>query len=228
MKTVVIDTSNSTMLCGLVADNKLVDEIKETAKNDHSRRLIPALEKLFSRSNLSPKEVDDIIVINGPGSYTGVRIAVTVAKTYGWSLNKKVYITSSLEAFVANFNEGIIVPIIDARRNNVFCGVYRISDNKIHNLIKDKLRNIDDLISLIKNNNYDSAIFVGEGISKFTDVITENEFLVAENELNTPSTINIYNKCRKEFIDDIHSLVPNYLRIPEAEAEWLKKNKVNG
>ena len=102
MFVLAIDTSNTTLSVALVENNEILIEVVEATKNDHSKRLMPTIEALFKKVNRTPKELDLIAVAEGPGSYTGVRIGVTVAKTLAWTLNKPLVGVSSLEILARN------------------------------------------------------------------------------------------------------------------------------
>ena len=86
---------------------------------------MPAIEEIFTKVGMTPTEIDAIAVSEGPGSYTGVRIGVTIAKTLAWTLKKPLVGVSSLKAIAANglFFDGLICPIVDARRGNVYAGL---------------------------------------------------------------------------------------------------------
>ena len=86
-----IDTAASQIILGLSQNDTILKEINE--ENDHqlSVRIFPLLDQLFQDANISPKDVDEIVVVTGPGSFTGVRIGVTIAKTYAWAFVKRLY-----------------------------------------------------------------------------------------------------------------------------------------
>ena len=96
---------------------------------NHSLRAMPAIEELFAKVGIAPTDIDAIAVSEGPGSYTGVRIGVTIAKTLAWTLGKPLIGVSSLKVLAANglcILNGLICPLVDARRGNVYAGAYRI------------------------------------------------------------------------------------------------------
>ena len=132
MFVLAIDTSNTTLSVALVENNEILIEVIEATKNDHSKRLMPTIEALFKKVNRTPKELDLIAVAEGPGSYTGVRIGVTVAKTLAWTLNKPLVGVSSLEILARNIKEdAYIIPLFDARRQTVFAGVYEGASSNV-------------------------------------------------------------------------------------------------
>lgn len=117
MKVLAIDTSNYVMGVSLIEENTVVGEIITNLTKNHSVRLMPAVEQLLKECNVKPKELDKIVVAAGPGSYTGVRIGVTAAKTLAWSLQIPIVGVSSLEVVAANGVDfqGVICPLSETR-----------------------------------------------------------------------------------------------------------------
>lgn len=198
MRSLFIDTSSFFMTIALIQDNNILYSFKEEIKNDMASRIIPEIDRAFSNVSFEIKDLDKIFVVNGPGSFTGVRVGVTAAKVIAWSLNISVIPISSLE-FIATTktNKKLIAPLIDARRNNVFCAVY---DNNLNIIEEEKMMN-SNLFFQNKNNDY--------------------EFISNDNIKNTikPNTdiIKIINKHINDKSIDPHSLKPNYLKLTEAE-----------
>ena len=118
-----IETSNAPLSVAIVKDGKVLVEVVQNVKLTHSVGAMPAIEEVFTKASLQPADIDAIAVSEGPGSYTGVRIGVTMAKTLAWSLQKPLVGVSSLKALAANariFN-GIICSLFDARRQKCIC-----------------------------------------------------------------------------------------------------------
>ena len=121
----LIDTASSRIILGLFQDEKILSEINEENDNQLSVRIFPLIDKLFGLSEIKPEMVDEIIVVNGPGSFTGVRIGVTIAKTYAWALHKKITIISELQMMASTKTSAKYrIAMIDARRNAVYAGIY--------------------------------------------------------------------------------------------------------
>ena len=117
-----IDTANTPLSVAIVKDGQLLVEENNAMAVNHSLRAMPAIEELFDKVGIAPADIDAIAVSEGPGSYTGVRIGVTIAKTLAWTLGKPLYGLSSLKVLAANvlYFEGLICPLVDARRGNVY------------------------------------------------------------------------------------------------------------
>jgi len=115
MKILAIDTSNFALGVALLNGNQVVGEYITNVKKNHSVRAMPAIEKLMHDCDMKPVDLDKIVVAKGPGSYTGVRIGVTIAKTLAWTLNIPISGVSSLEVLAANGNVflGYICPLFD-------------------------------------------------------------------------------------------------------------------
>ncbi|MBP2855671.1 tRNA (adenosine(37)-N6)-threonylcarbamoyltransferase complex dimerization subunit type 1 TsaB, partial [Acinetobacter baumannii] len=131
MITLGIDTANQTLAIGVVEDEQILGQIQTNIKRNHSVTLMPAIDQLFADLQISPKDIDRIAVSDGPGSYTGLRIGVTTAKTIAYTLDKELVGVSSLKTIAANCIgvDKIIVSMFDARRKNVYAGAYRWKEN---------------------------------------------------------------------------------------------------
>lgn len=126
MNILAIDTSNHVMGVAVVSDGKVIGEVITNLKKNHSVRLMPTITSLMEEIGMQPEELNQIAVAQGPGSYTGVRIGVTTAKTLAWSLEIPIVGVSSIEvlAYQGRFYPGEICTFFDARRQTVFAGVY--------------------------------------------------------------------------------------------------------
>lgn len=203
MRSLFIDTSTSNLIVSIVNEGKIIRCFNETTSNDLSTTVFPVIEDLFKSVQMVPDDIDTIFVVNGPGSFTGVRIGVTIAKTFAWALNKKVIPISSLEV-IASGNRGKAVALIDARRNAVFAGGY---DEESGAFLEDQYIKIDELLKLLPNGieliSYD--IFSDLTVSK-----PEVDILKVINAHKDDSGVNP------------HQLIPNYLKLTEAEEKFGK------
>lgn len=146
-----IDTANAPLSVAIVKDGQLLAEENTSVAINHSLRAMPAIEEIFSKVNLSPSDVDAIAVSEGPGAYTGVRIGVTIAKTLAWTLEKPLKGVSSLKAIAMNglFFNGLICPVVDARRENVYAGVYESDNERLTSVIEDGHYSLVELLALL-------------------------------------------------------------------------------
>lgn len=210
MITLYIDTTTSYLYTGITKDGVLLNEIKETYGKDLSVVALKNISEMLRKNGLTPNDIDKIIVVNGPGSFTGIRIGVTIAKTFAYSLKKEITTISSLEAMAVSSesNAKYIVPIIDARRGFVYAGIYDKAGNTI---LKNQYIKLDTLLLACDNLIGDYA-FIGN-----------NAKLDFEQEEYNPNIEKIINSfVDKESINP-HAVNPIYLKLTEAEENLNKE-----
>lgn len=225
-----IETANAPLSIAVVRDGQVIAEIVQNIKLTHSAGAMPAIEDVLARVNIKPSELDAIAVSEGPGSYTGVRIGVTLAKTLAWTLQKPLIGISSLKTLAANaaLYEGFICPIFDARRNNVYTAVYKGS--KLEIIVDDYHDHIDGLLARLKTLGA-PVLFVGADVAVFWSKIVE---VLGADAHRAPfsydlprasETIRLASTKELPSLDAVHHFIPQYKRIAEAEANWLKEQK---
>lgn len=222
-----IDTANTPLSIAIVKDGKVITEENTSTPINHSLRAMPAIEEAFKRAKLSPADIDKIAVAEGPGSYTGVRIGVTIAKTLAWTLDKPLVGLSSLRALAMNglFFNGLICPLIDARRNHVYAGAYEMKDGLVIERIEDKHIAIEELLQDLQAVK-EPILFIGTDVELYEEIIKEKlkeQAVIAPVQFNLPKASSlIYAAEQIGAEEDVHQFVPEYRRIAEAEANWLK------
>lgn len=181
---------------------------------------MPAIDFLMKAVDLKPTDLDRISVAQGPGSYTGLRVAVATAKTLAYTLNIELVGVSSLYALAAAADfDGLVVPVIDARRNNVYAGFYKDGQS----LKDDQHMNFADVLEAVKDE--ESVMFVGE-VANFSNQIAES--LPQAKVLSVlPSAYAIGKRGQELQPVDVDSFVPSYLKRVEAEENWLKTHIEN-
>ena len=205
MRILYIDTSSSFLYSAIVEDNTVLGEIKEEYGQSLSEVALPRIVSIFNDNNIKPEDIDKIIVVNGPGSFTGIRIGITIAKVYAWSLNIPITTITSLEAMsLSSEEEKYHVPAIDARRGYVFAAIYDKNNNQIlkpqHIKIddlKDKMENLDDYV-VITNDEY-----LDEDFDNIKDY--------------NPNLLKIINTFKDKESINPHAINPDYLKLTEAE-----------
>ncbi len=135
MISLLIDTSNTNLAVGIAKDHSLIAEVQYEAWQRQSEFLIQEIDKLFAENNITKDDIDEIIVAKGPGSYTGVRIAMTVAKVMAFALKKPLYLVSSLEVYKAK--EGRSICLMNARSKRSYVGVYSPNEVVLADTIMD-------------------------------------------------------------------------------------------
>ena len=207
MKTLYIDTSSNFLYTAIVEDNNLIAEVKKEYGHELSKYALPDIVGMFESTNTEPKSIERIIVVNGPGSFTGIRIGITIAKTYAWSLNIPITTITSLEAMMLSCKVNkYYVPAIDARRGYVFSAIYSDKKEQIlapcHIKIEDleqKLKDIDDYI-IVTN---DEVEITGEKTSYDPDIKLIVDYFKDKENINP------------------HAVNPDYLKLTEAEESKL-------
>ncbi|MCK8101531.1 tRNA (adenosine(37)-N6)-threonylcarbamoyltransferase complex dimerization subunit type 1 TsaB [Bacillus sp. 2CMS4F] len=229
MTILAIDTSNYTLGIALLRDNTVIAEYITYLKKNHSVRAMPAVHSLLNDCDTTPQDLSKIVVAKGPGSYTGVRIGVTIAKTLAWSLNIPISAVSSLEALAANGRhfDGLISPIFDARRGQVYTGLYEYKNGLLEQAVPDQNVMLTEWLEMLKEKDR-PVLFLGydTSIHKETilDVLGTKGIIGAAVQHNPRPSELAYLGADREAAD-IHGLVPDYLRLAEAEAKWIESQK---
>lgn len=232
MKVLAIDTSNNPLGIALLDENKVIGEYITNLKKNHSIRVMPAIQQLMTDCEIEPSKLDKIVVAKGPGSYTGVRIGVTIAKTLAWSLNIPLVGVSSLKLLAASvrYFPGFVSPLFDARRGQIYTGLYRYNGSIFETEIDDcNVLTVDWVDRLEK---LDSPIlFIGNDVSLHKEILIEklgDKAVFAEFTENNPRPSELGLLGMNITGEEIHTFVPNYIRLVEAEAKWLDSQKSDG
>ncbi|UUZ92197.1 tRNA (adenosine(37)-N6)-threonylcarbamoyltransferase complex dimerization subunit type 1 TsaB [Paenibacillus sp. P25] len=255
-----IDTSTPSMTVALSRGGELLGEYSSRAERNHSLYLVPAIEKVMEEAGVRPRDLSAVASGIGPGSYTGIRIGVTVAKTYAWTHKLALLGVSTLEAIalggvhreLASLHDGEeadfrfdalstvsaanvwVVPLIDARRGQVFTGLYG-TDGGWNGLVKDGIRLMtawtEELSRLLEAAQRvpERIIFTGELELHLPAIRTFAERWSGKTAevpyaLQARYTAELARRhWRRGELEDTHTLVPNYTQLAEAEAKPLAK-----
>lgn len=197
MISLVMDTSNSYLAVGLFKDNMCLEAFQEKGSRRQSEKAIPTLKEVLDRHHIALKDVNEMIITSGPGSYTGVRVAMTIAKTLAAVSDVKIKSVSSLAAY-AGMNQAFSV--IDARGHKVFVGVY---ENGLP-LIKEQVVALEDFAQL--RAEYEDFELVGEVGCLGLD----------EKECDLCANIYALGQMADP-IENVDLLVPTYIKDVEAK-----------
>ena len=214
MKLLAFDTSSKALSVAILEDEALLAETTLTIKKNHSITLMPVIDFLMQQIDLTPKGLDRIVVAEGPGSYTGLRIAVATAKTLAHTLGIELVGVSSLLALVPDDLDGLVVPVMDARRNNVYAGFYQ-EDQLV---APEGHFPFEEVIERAATS--EQVTFVGE-ITPFKEQIASSLPRAAYYE-TLPDAVKIGRLGLKQAPASLHDFVPHYLKRVEAEENWLK------
>lgn len=202
MISLFIDTSLVSVSISVLKDDKILALIQRDIPNMHSVYATSFVKQVLDEAGIDANDVDNIMVVNGPGSFTGVRIGVTIAKTYGYLIKKDITLVSSLKSLAISSNhDGIVMSIIPANKNNYYVGIY----DKDYNLLeKEEFININKILELIdKYNPY---------------IVGINSSVIGKNKINKVNidvvrVVEYYKNMDKV---NYHAVVPNYLKLPQA------------
>lgn len=214
MKILVFDSSNQALSVALVEDGCLQVETLLTVKKNHRISLMPVIDFLVEQVGWTPNSLDRIVVAQGPGSYTGLRVAVATAKTLAYALGIDLVGVSSLQSLVPTNLSGLVVPLIDARRNHVYAGIY-------HNgraVEEDRYWSFEELLASVSGQ--EKIIFVGE-VEHFIKQI-EQALPAAQYQASLPSAYQLALIGQDMPAVDVMSFEPHYLKRVEAEEKWLR------
>lgn len=206
MITLYIDTSSSYLYAGIVRDSNLLVEVNENLGYNLSEMALPKIVEMFEKTKLNASDIDKIIVVNGPGSFTGIRVGLTIAKVFAWSLNIPITTITSLEAMAASVNDNrLLVPIIDARHGFVYAAIYE-----------------ED--SVLLSPSYIKLEELYRKISRECIFITNDSIELNYKKCNyIPNILTIVNNYVDKEAINAHMVNPEYLKLTAAE-----ENKLNG
>ena len=189
MISLFIDTSLEDVSIALVKDDKELSLIHENISGKHSIYVTKYIDDILKENNLSPESVDEIIVVNGPGSFTGIRIGVTIAKMFAYLENIRIVTITSLKARVIGEKSNYLLTTIDAKHGNYYVGLY----DENYNTIEEKFSNEEEIEKII---------------NKFSPKIVDRE-----KPYNVEEIVKYSKKLESE---NPHSVNPIYLKLPEA------------
>ncbi len=197
MKYLFINSATTNLVVAIIIDGKITYLYNKNDGNDTSYKIMPVIEEAFHKSKIKPNDIDKIFVVNGPGSFTGIRVGLTVAKVMAYSLKIPVIPISSLEFMASGYDEKVI-SLIDARRGYVYAGGY---DRNLDSFYNDKY--------VLFNEIGLKGVFIS--FDKFAFETYEPR-------------IDLIKLIRKHEYDESvnpHRLNPNYLKLTEAEEKRI-------
>ena len=236
MKILGLDSSGIVASVAIVEDENLIAEYTVNYKKTHSQTLLPMLDELAKMTELDLDSVDAIAVAAGPGSFTGLRIGSATAKGLGLALKKPLVEIPTVDALAYNLYDakGLICPIMDARRNQVYTGIYRFEEHHLVTVEGQMAVPMTELIHKL-NERGEEVIFLGDGVPVFAQIIAENlrvpySFAPAHVNKQRAAAVaalgELYVKEGKTVTAMEH--VPEYLRVSQAERERAQRLKEEG
>ena len=233
MKILAVDSSGLVASVAIIENENLLAEYTVNYKKTHSQTLMPMLDEIVKMTDLSLESIDAIAVAGGPGSFTGLRIGSATVKGLGLALNKPIVNVPTIDGLAYNMwgSAGRICPIMDARRNQVYTGVYHFTNGDLVIDTKQMAIEITGLIEAL-NQKEEKVTFLGDGVPVYEDIIKKNievPYAFAPAHLNKQRASAIaalaciyYKEGRLETAAE-HE--PEYLRLSQAERERLENLK---
>ena len=238
MKLLVLDSSGLVASVALIEDDRLIAEYTTGNKLTHSQTLLPMLNEVIKRTSFEMEDIDAIAVAKGPGSFTGLRIGAATAKGLGLALNKPIVPVPTVDGLAYQLfgTSKIICPMMDARRKQVYTGIYHFAGGtEFEELVAQEAGPVEDIIK--KCNAFGQklgkqVIFLGDGVPVYKDII--EEFCTVEHSYAPAHlsrqragavairAVRLYDEGKAEPASD-HA--PIYLRKSQAERELEAKGK---
>lgn len=234
MKILAFDSTAKTASVAVSDGKKTLASYNVDNGLTQSELLLPMAEAMLKNLGLTFSDIDAYAVNVGPGSFTGVRIGVSLVKGLAFGKNTPCIPVSTLESLAENLRgiEGILVPVMDARRAQVYTAIFRSNKERIERLTEDEALPFSTLYERLNEFKGEKIYLVGDGYSVASKALAESglmqlmktpEILIAQNAASTAKVA--YEKYKNGEYTDDKTLSPVYLRMPQAERERLDKEK---
>lgn len=231
MKLLALDSSGLTASVAIVDEDKVVAEYTVNHKKTHSQTLVPMMDEITRMTELDLSTLDAVCVAKGPGSFTGLRIGAATAKGLGLALSLPIVEVPTTDAMAYQFvgTDRIVCPLMDARRNQTYTGIYAFQKDEMEVLMPASALAIEDIISKL-NEIGKPVILLGDGIPVFMDAISKElkvDYYIAplHHRMQSAAALGVlgltYLKAGKTVPASEH--VPEYLRLSQAERERNEK-----
>lgn len=227
MKILAIDSSGQVASVAIVTDEAVLAEYSVNYKKTHSQTLLPMVEEVMKMTGTEGKELDAVAVTNGPGSYTGLRIGSSTVKGLAMVWDKPVIPVPTVDTLAANYADydGLICPLMDARRGQVYTGLYRFTDGRLTAVVPQVCTMLEDILAKV-NALGEKVIFLGDGVPVHRQEIAGQvtvPYTLAPMHRSVQSAASLgYLACtylREGKTVTATELVPEYLRLSQAERE---------
>ncbi len=233
MLTLGIDTCCMAATAAITDENRLVAQTVTNNGKTHSETMLPRIEAMFDSVGMTPSDIELFAVAAGPGSFTGVRIGVSMIKAMAQATKKPCVGVSTLEAlsYSSKYFDGVLSPILDARRGQVYNALFDAENGNMTRICEDRALPLDELLkellSMDKN-----VLFMGDGIFVFEDEIKKAlgdraHFAPVTVSMNLGGAVSALGeeKFKKGEAISYGELVPFYVRLSQAERDLLEKEK---
>ena len=231
MKVLGIDSSGMVATVAVVEDTQMLAEYTINYKKTHSQTLLPMLDEVAKMIELDLNTIDAIAVAAGPGSFTGLRIGSATAKGLGLALKKPLVSVPTLEGIAYNFcgSEKVICPMMDARRSQVYTGIYEFQGNTLKVLEDQMAVPVEEVLEKL-NQTGREVILAGDGVPVYLELIEKNlkvPYLLAPAHLNRQRAGAVavlgMQYAKEGKLESAMEHQPDYLRLSQAERERAQK-----
>ena len=236
MKILAVDSSAGVAAVALTENGKVLADYTLNSGNTHSTTLLPMIESILSVLSLKASDIDLFVLSAGPGSFTGLRIGAATIKGLAFANNTPCVGVSSLEAMAENFRdtEALVCPVINARRGQVYCALFRCKNGKSERLLDDDTLQADELADILLEYDDERLFFTGDASDIMCSLYT------GANKKSSPVPMSLQNAVGAAFLGErkyldaspeqraemtAESLAPLYLKKPQAEREREEKEK---
>ena len=230
MLILAFETSAKAASAALLRDGELLAESYQNTGMTHSQTLLVMAQDLLKNCNMTPNQVEAVAVAEGPGSFTGIRIGMAAAKGFAWGAQLPCYGVSTLEAMALQLGEwgGYVLPVMDARRSQVYTALFRAERGALHREMPDCAISLEELGEKIKNLS-EPIFLVGDGSILCYNTLQEQQPLLVlpvphrMHQRATGVGLAAQAKIDAGEHGDAAQLQPNYLRLSQAERERLAR-----
>ena len=228
MLILAFESSARAASAALLRDGKLISQYAQCSGLTHSRTLLPMGEDMLKNAELTLGDVDLIAVAHGPGSFTGIRIGVSMVKGLAWAGDKPCVGVSTLEAMAWHglAAGGLVCPVMDARRSQVYNALFSIEDGRPVRLTEDRPISLEELAAELAANDW-APFLVGDGAELTYRYLTEHgvDCTLAPENLRMQSAWGVAMAAMDKEPGNADSLLPVYLRLSQAERERQERMK---
>ena len=233
MKILEFDSSGLVASVAILEEEQLIAEYTLNYKKTHSQTLLPMLDEIVKMTELDLNEIDAIAVAAGPGSFTGLRIGSATVKGLGLALNKPIVSVPTLEGIAYNLygTDALICPMMDARRKQVYTGLYEFNGKKFQIIADQTACPVEEILDRC-NEFRRKVIFLGDGVPVYQDMIKDKiqvEYDFAPAHMNRQRAgalgMRAFDYIREEKLESAAEHAPVYLRKSQAERELEAKGK---
>ncbi len=225
MKILALETATKVCSVAVLEDNKVLIENTVNSSQNHSEVLLDLVQETLKNAELTVSDIDEFAISSGPGSFTGLRVACATAKAFAFTEDTCVFEVCTLDSLaynaVSELEKATVIPIIDARRKQVYFSIYDLDNNNVTRKAEYNCIDFVEVLELAKE--YENVVFVGDGVELFKDSILENGFKVLSEENVNAKASSLVVGFNEENKRNFKSLKLFYFKKSQAERELEEK-----